>query len=149
MTGTRLFPVVLSAIVLCGCGVAPTGPAHVPPTGNDTAVVRPVWGDANVRVREINGRGVSMLFPEDVIVSSGVTRMGLLAWAGPGPSQVGICVVFEALPKTRYEVRVASFRADWAVSLVSTNPSVQKVVPLLVRHQPFDTAVLPCEGVRL
>jgi hypothetical protein len=135
-------------LLASACGVAPSGPAHVSPTGTDTATIRPVWGDANVRVREVNGKGVSMLFPEDVAIAPGITKIGLLAWAGPGPSQIAICLVFRPEPNRKYQVSVASYKRDWAVSLTSTNGgAVTPVVPLLVRQREFDSNVFPCEGL--
>jgi len=85
-----------------------------------------------------------MLFPEDVVIPAGVTRMGLLAWASMGPSQVGVCVVFDAKAGHRYTVAVEGFRRDWAVSISSNG---DRVVPFLVRHREFKPDVLPCEGV--
>jgi hypothetical protein len=134
---------LLATLLVSACGVAPPGPTYVPPSGADTAVIRPVWGDANVRVREVNGKGVSMLFPEDVVISPGVTKVGLLAWAGPGPSQVAICLVFRSEPNRKYQVSVASFKRDWAVSLTSDGAAV---APLLVRHREFESSILPCTG---
>jgi len=141
--------------LLSACGAIPPGPSYEPPSGDNLAIVRPVWATdldgygANVRIREINGRGVSMVFPEDVRLSGGTTRMGLLAWSGPGPSQVAICVVFEAIPGYKYKIAAAGFRRDWAISLTRQADSGElPVTPQLVRHQPFNADVLPCEGVK-
>lgn len=111
-------------------------------------MIRPVWGDANVRIREVDGLGVAMLSPEDVMLSPGVRKIGLLAWAGPGPSQVAICLVFDAEPNARYSVSVASYTRDWVVQLSShTANGPKSVTPRLIRHREFDTAILPCSGV--
>ncbi len=136
-------------IFIGGCGVVPPGPAHVPPIGPEVAVVRPVWGITNVRIRELNGKGVSMLFPDDVVIAPGITRMGLFAWGGLNPTRgVGICVVFKAEAGQNYTVAVDSYRNKWAVSLTlqSQTDKIQ-VTPLLVRHQESIDEL--CDGVTL
>jgi hypothetical protein len=103
---------------------------------------------ANVRIREINGKGVAMVFPEDVVVPSGVTRMGLYAWSGIGPSwtHIAVCVVFEALPQQRYLVTVGGYKRDWEVAVKTQRE--EKVAPRNVTYRPFDPNVLPCEGLK-
>ena len=144
----------LASALLAGCAVTAPGPSYQAPPGESVAVVRPIWASnlagtkANVRIREINGKGVTMLFPEDVKIPGGTTRMGLFAWSGPGSSSITLCVVFEAISGERYKVAVAGLQRDWAVSLTrQTGTGDEPVAPQIVRHRPFDSNVLPCEGV--
>ena len=146
----RSKPTALSLAVLAaigGCGVIPPGPAYIPPSGSDVAVVRPVWGDTSVRIREVNGKGVSMMFPADVKVAPGIVRLGLFAWGGISPTRyTGICVVFTAMVGQRYIVAVDSYSNNWAVSLTVKSPTDETpLTPLLVRYQ--ESIDLPCDGV--
>ena len=144
-------------LVFCqmGCGVLPTGSTYVPPSTDNTAVVRPVWemslfnkNGANVRIREINGQGLSMIFPYDVVIPSGVVKMGLIAWSGVPVSHSSICIFFNAASSHRYKVTVASYHLDWAVSMTDLTSSGEiNLVPLSITHRLYDEATLPCAGL--